>query len=242
MLLSSAQPNLRPTRLGQLFEAAARATLDRHRQCAEPDSHLVVRHPLATGWRWTVGGASKWTPGVGYLERAPLHRRYTRVASSPPHTALDDSDELALAADDDAATVAVESASSASHELGCTVLLSICYSPTFSVPVLWFEAHQSSGTPLSLEQVLRSTLFHDGHGLSSGDATPFVSQADHPATGRPSWFLHPCETEGIVAEVLEGGRAERGHEREGERRSDPDDDEWFASWLTVVGAVVDLRE
>ena len=108
-------------------------------------------------------------------------------------------------------------------------------------------APRTAGTPLSLEQLLSSTLFHDGHGLSGagestrgGGATPFVSQADHPATGRPSWFLHPCETEGMVAEVLEGGRAEQGRSEPSERRSD--EEEWFASWLMVVGSVVDLRE
>jgi len=43
----------------------------------------------------------------------------------------------------------------------------------------------------------------------------------------------------MVAEVLSAGRAERGRERD-ERRTDGE--EWFASWLMVVGSVVDLRE
>lgn len=65
---------------------------------------------------------------------------------------------------------------------------------------------------------------------------PFVSQAEHPALNTPAWFLHPCETQAIVAEVLSmrSGVGQEGVEREWER-------EWVESWAMVVGGVVDLR-
>ncbi|BGP48377.1 hypothetical protein JCM10450v2_004250 [Rhodotorula kratochvilovae] len=126
----------------------------------------------------------------------------------------------------------------------CTVLLSICYSPTYGVPVLWFEAHKSSGTPLSLDEVLRSTLCNSTALSNVSTRTvegtaPFLSQADHPATGRPSWFLHPCETEGMVREVLQAGQGgSSGSAEDGEGW----EERWLQSWLMVVGGVVDLRE
>lgn len=67
---------------------------------------------------------------------------------------------------------------------------------------------------------------------------PFVSQAEHPTLGTPAWFLHPCETQAIVAEVL-STRPRLTKEvsaggQEWER-------EWVESWAMVVGGVLDMR-
>ncbi|KAL8292493.1 hypothetical protein RQP46_001105 [Phenoliferia psychrophenolica] len=129
----------------------------------------------------------------------------------------------------------------------CTVTLSVCLSATFRVPVLYFTAHHLNGSPLPLGDILSSSIFHARSATPAYPFTtlepanddddeprpaPFLSQGDHPTLGTPAWFLHPCETEAIVKEVLEG-------------RESPDDGwerEWLETWFMVVGSVVDLRE
>jgi len=64
---------------------------------------------------------------------------------------------------------------------------------------------------------------------------PFLSQADHPTLGTPCWFLHPCQTEAIVAEVLKANGTPGATE---ERMLNS----WLETWFMVVGTVVDLRE
>lgn len=105
----------------------------------------------------------------------------------------------------------------------------------------------AGGAPLSLTSLLASSVFHSRSATPSYPFTtlspdsadddephpnPFLSQADHPTLGTPAWFLHPCETEAIVREVLEGT------EKPGERWESA----WMETWFMVVGSVVDLRE
>lgn len=106
-----------------------------------------------------------------------------------------------------------------------------------------------AGTPLTLSEIASSTLFHrpDGGGSTrptyplstlsnddndgDGDGTmPFVSRAEHPVTGLLTWFVHPCETQTIVDEIVLGQDGSAGPEQ------------WVATWLMVVGSVVDLRD
>ncbi|GAA5984259.1 hypothetical protein JCM10908_006113 [Rhodotorula pacifica] len=149
----------------------------------------------------------------------------------------------------------------------CNVRLSVCYSPSYGVPVLWLEAYRRNGAPLSLVEILHSSIFVRPDRQSemtpalqqaSNDSAPtppvLLSQADHPATGHYYWFLHPCETEAMVNEVLESttGAAEHAAEdlpdaneqledlETGSPRSRRWAMEWLEAWLMVVGSLVDL--
>lgn len=104
--------------------------------------------------------------------------------------------------------------------------------------------------PLSLSELLRSSILvnREGHNSApdpttardtagAGQPVPpvLLSQADHPATGRMCWFVHPCETETLVQEILEASDvAADGQGEEGAVR-------WFETWLMVLGSLVDLR-
>jgi len=66
---------------------------------------------------------------------------------------------------------------------------------------------------------------------------PFLSHGEHPTLGTPAWFLHPCETESIMKDVL--GSAEQ--QGEGDDENEGWRGRWLESWLMVVGSVVDLR-
>jgi Autophagocytosis associated protein, active-site domain len=70
-----------------------------------------------------------------------------------------------------------------------------------------------------------------GFALTLPDAPfPLLSQGEHPTTGRPCWYLHPCQTDIAVAELVE---ADSGSET-------PQHGRWMELWLMTVGAVVNL--
>jgi len=98
---------------------------------------------------------------------------------------------------------------------------SIVFHETWRVPTLYFACSRSDGTPLARKRVLDILLSHrvdanGGHDIGTGDGRneeeeedlwEFVSQEEHPATGEPSYFLHPCRTaERMEAMALGGGR------------------------------------
>ncbi|KZT58811.1 hypothetical protein CALCODRAFT_482088 [Calocera cornea HHB12733] len=136
-----------------------------------------------------------------------------------------------------------------------TVEEHIVYSPTFQVPAFYFTASDSSGAPLPLPQVIRSTLFHlplplstlsihqhtvDLPGTSSDlpdpdpdpAPLPLLTQGEHPTTGRACWYIHPCETSAAVKELLDHRAAPiiEGWEVE-----------WLRVWFVILGRVIYLR-
>lgn len=117
--------------------------------------------------------------------------------------------------------------------------LNVAFSPT-------------AGAPLTLPDLSTCTFFHSSSrpSLFSPASSPsparslrlpFLSQADHPATGRPAWYVHPCETQGVVGEVL-GASSSAGQEARDAAEEDEEAMRWLETWLMVVSSVVDLRE
>jgi ubiquitin-like-conjugating enzyme ATG10 len=96
---------------------------------------------------------------------------------------------------------------------------------------------EAAGSPLPLERLLDSSVFH-GSASSALRAPepgvtatfPPISQAEHPVTGQPCFSLHPCETANILSEVMEAGGNEMSPVAV------------LEAWLSVVGAVVNLRD
>jgi ubiquitin-like-conjugating enzyme ATG10 len=228
------------------------------------------------GWELTIVGPGQIFPGFGFLQRRAVLRWVAGVPASKEAEAVAEHLEE-VEEDDDPSTL---SSSPRDHQgEHCLVNFSICLSPTFQVPVLFFTAHRTckhffsqlrhetarvdfpraAGAPLPLADLLRSTIFHSSRSNSRtypfstlltsstpndpadldapAPPPPFLSQADHPTLGTPSWFLHPCETEAIMSEVLASGDTGSGGALDPGWRGD-----WLESWLMVVGSVVDLRE
>ncbi|GAA5835696.1 hypothetical protein JCM5353_000158 [Sporobolomyces roseus] len=191
-------------------------------------------------WTWKVEQTSKYAPEIGHLRREPLLRLYRPKV--PSHgSALNSALERQTEEVEDTAVV---------------------IDTSWQVPVLWFEAFNTSGSPLSLAELVSSTIFQNSASspsypfttlvastntfetpLSSSDeqGLPFISQGEHPATGRPSWFLHPCETQRFVEEIFQA----TDHDASQTGNGDEDDARarrWIEIWLMVVGNVVDFRE
>jgi len=80
---------------------------------------------------------------------------------------------------------------------------SVVFHDTWRVPTLYFQVHDIDGTPISRDGVLTilldgtsgSTTSINANGSMTEEQTwDFVSQEEHPMTGKPSFFLHPCQT------------------------------------------------
>ncbi|KIK65347.1 hypothetical protein GYMLUDRAFT_159271 [Collybiopsis luxurians FD-317 M1] len=116
----------------------------------------------------------------------------------------------------------------------------IVFSATFQVPCFYFTMYHSNGAPLSLNELLSTTLLRASM-LENTESTsfavtrqnamfPLLSQGEHPTTGRPCWYLHPCETNDAVEEMLR-----EVDESEGERSL-----AWLKMWIVVLGSAVNL--
>jgi len=71
---------------------------------------------------------------------------------------------------------------------------SIVFSPTYGVPVFYFRANFLDGTSVGREEVLRVLNRKADAGGEDDDGWDFVSEEEHPVTGVPHYFLHPCQT------------------------------------------------
>ncbi|KIL70131.1 hypothetical protein M378DRAFT_156187 [Amanita muscaria Koide BX008] len=115
----------------------------------------------------------------------------------------------------------------------------VVYSATFQVPTFYFTIHDSQGAPLSLDELLSTSLFHrfgfkglekSGSALTLPTSSfPLLSQGDHPTLNTPCWYLHPCETAPAVEELLK----EKGKVRERVVNV-------IETWMLIVGNVIGL--
>lgn len=89
-------------------------------------------------------------------------------------------------------------------------MFSIVYSHVWSVPVLYFQLQYADGVLLTRKQVMHilnkyngntENVVQDNDGDNNdiavdgeADGWNFVSQEEHPITGVPTFFFHPCQT------------------------------------------------
>lgn len=100
----------------------------------------------------------------------------------------------------------------------------ILYSPSYGVPVLYFNAHTQGGKLLALEEIWKRVPDAYKERLSEERWT-FITQQEHPLLGRPFYYLHPCHTADLMknSPVLTDKR------------------HYIVSWLSAVGPVVGLK-
>ncbi|EIM88273.1 uncharacterized protein STEHIDRAFT_95331 [Stereum hirsutum FP-91666 SS1] len=165
------------------------------------------------------------------------------------HSALDDADEDLLPETDEEPDDTESSASPALDHLVCNQ--SVVFSPTFQVPAFYFTIHDSTGSPLPLADILKSSLFRR-HSFPENSATtsfalslpdqnlPLLSQGDHPTLGTPSWYIHPCETASAIAELTEEINSESTMSEQ-EMSEEVSMVRWMEVWFMVLGSTVDLH-
>jgi len=111
------------------------------------------------------------------------------------------------AATDEAPTAAAATGCNNSNEYYTEWTFSIVFHPTWRVPALYFACGRTDGTPLNRRQVLDILLLlrRDSHEKNTNNNNEggrnedeslweFVSREEHPVSGKPCYFLHPCRT------------------------------------------------
>ncbi|PPQ69570.1 hypothetical protein CVT26_001572 [Gymnopilus dilepis] len=182
------------------------------------------RHPE---WTWVDGH----TPGYGYLTRTTSHFYKVPAQSDPQLESIPLDGEIE------------DEASARPARPALTVQESIAYAASFTTPAFYFTVHDTSGAPLPLSDVLRTSLFKSG--LPDGSQStafaltlpsasfPLLSQGDHPTLGTPCWYLHPCETDKAVDEFLREVEQPDWSEQSRHVR-------WLELWLMIVGSVLSV--
>jgi len=117
------------------------------------------------------------------------HRPMSDVAISESIQALEDD---TVEDDPQQATI-----SGSREEVKVLWSFSVVFSDTYSVPVLYFGAQYLDGSPVPRAQILEWLP------EKVQDSWEFVSQEEHPVTGMPSFFLHPCQTAARLEEMLQ---------------------------------------
>lgn len=97
---------------------------------------------------------------------------------------------------------------------------SVVYNETFEAPVLYFYVQRSNGEPCSRQYILAWLKYTPNF----EDSWEVLSQEEHPLTGLPSYFLHPCQTHRLLRLLLSTANGEG------------DDVLWM--WLSLVLATV----
>ncbi|KAG2348812.1 hypothetical protein BDR05DRAFT_873884 [Suillus weaverae] len=116
----------------------------------------------------------------------------------------------------------------------------VVLSATFRVPTFYFSIHGSSGSPLQLTDIMKTSLLREDVCEGTVATTfavshpatnfPFLSQGEHPTLGTPCWYFHPCETASAVQEILK-------ESEEINRRPLG----WMEAWFTVLSTAVDMQ-
>ncbi|RDB22487.1 Ubiquitin-like-conjugating enzyme ATG10 [Hypsizygus marmoreus] len=210
------------------FEIACKAFIATH-------STVVPHSPAAEalqGWSWNEHPS---VPGLGFMSRTAIHYWRTRSISTDPLPIADDLEEAFSEEDEASTTSASETLRSQQY---------VVYSATFQVPAFYFTVHDSQGIPLSLSDLVRTSLFHPfafeqtnstTFGLTRPSSSfPLLSQGDHPILGTPSWYLHPCETATSVNEIMAELHRDDWSEEQRLVR-------WLETWFMIVGTAVNCR-
>ena len=121
----------------------------------------------------------------------------------------------------------------------------ILYSPPWTQRCAIFVVYrEDTDTEKVLDSVDRRSNFFRPGVLPQSERTsfalqlptsqfPLLSQGEHPSTGTPCWYFHPCETETALRELLEADRETRVIEDEIVRLME--------LWFLLLGNVVDMH-
>ena len=182
----------------------------------------------ATGWTWPPA----LHPGVAFESTACLERSFPLLnrTYSPPPNSLDDQVEEE---DDPATTPSLQDDGKIGGREVVTVVQTIAYSRVWRLPVLHFHAYLSSGDPVPLEQLAVLNIVHatgtlPQSGEQDDQAQAAISVGDHPRTGLPSYFLHPCHTNAALSLLLQ-------------RQQDEREAGYMASFISLCASAVEMR-
>ncbi|KAI6838136.1 hypothetical protein KC332_g8303 [Hortaea werneckii] len=105
----------------------------------------------------------------------------------------------------------------------------IVYSPTYQVPVLYVAFPSSDRSPLPSPDEVYDLLVPEPYRAqlqAVGPMSALSMTGEHPVTGGPAYFVHPCLTQDSMRAVMAGRRVSGA--------------EYLAIWFGIVGSTVGL--
>ncbi|KAI7156946.1 hypothetical protein KC349_g5939 [Hortaea werneckii] len=105
----------------------------------------------------------------------------------------------------------------------------IVYSPTYQVPVLYLSFPSTNCSPLPPPYEVYDLLVphpYKAQLQAVGPMSALSMTGEHPVTGGPAYFVHPCLTQDSMRAVMAGRKVSAA--------------EYLALWVGVVGATVGL--
>ena len=115
----------------------------------------------------------------------------------------------------------------------CEWDFTVVYSHVWAMPVLYFQVYKNDGKFMLREEVLRilylttskkhNDVMKDGSTNKDEEEWNFVSQEEHPITGRPAYFFHPCQTSSRMQLIFPGKDM---------MTSNPC--KWIVTWLSLI--------
>jgi len=138
--------------------------------------------------------------------------------------------------DEDPEVLVIPTAAAKRQDLDRVVRYDVVYSPSYQVPVLYLtfaNASTSKSTPLPSADEIYDMLVPRGFKTPMRDVGIMgaLSMAEHPITGVPAYFVHPCRTQEALAPLLE----DTSHDAEIEPAV-----EYLLLWFGVIGVSVGL--
>jgi ubiquitin-like-conjugating enzyme ATG10 len=138
--------------------------------------------------------------------------------------------------DEDPEALFVPTTAAKRQGLDRMVRYDVVYSPSYQVPVIYLtfaEATTGKSTPLPSADEIYDMLVPQDFKTPMRDVGVMgaLSMAEHPITGMPAYFVHPCRTQEALAPLLENTSHETGSEPAVQ---------YLLLWFGVIGASVGL--
>ena len=126
------------------------------------------------------------------------------------------------------------------HQTVC-VEYHIVYSDSYEVPILYFNATQSNGQQLPLDDIWK--IVSKDLTSSNTDRWSLVSQQEHPLLSRPFYHIHPCHTAKVMGKAITVLNCEQ-HRSETVSSNGPkcsSSVNYLIAWLSTFGPLVGLK-
>lgn len=194
---------------------------------AEFESSLHDLHLLATQGDSELWQAARIIPsphGITFRLAKALNRSCVSRATTTEPLAitaeLDDPEELCRVPD--------LTQRNCETDFDYEVVYEFAYSTNYQVPVLYLHFRNSTlrtceHDPAMLDRIIPFSLRSQIHHV---DPIGAISMTDHPVSGMPVYFVHPCNTQEAMRAVCGGVR--------------PDPLIYILRWIGCLGAVVGL--
>ncbi|KAG9065807.1 E2-like conjugating enzyme atg10 [Linnemannia hyalina] len=106
----------------------------------------------------------------------------------------------------------------------------IVFSPSYQVPVLYFNAYRPDGPAISLEEIYESLVPEEWRGaVRDAGLNGGISQQDHPVLNTPYFYMHPCETVPLMETILQNNGSPSGT---------PFLENYIVTWLSFTGQAI----